>query len=157
MFTDAPSRAQRVAISWTMETPRDPFADSPDERDEGFFPSIDPDAPGYIGDPDATDVDGTAHAARYESETEAAKARLAAWYADEWHYVGVVARAVIHIPIGGISFRVLELRSSGVWGIESDSGDYIRQQYADERDTLLMELRTLAAAFILGMDQEESE
>ena len=39
---------EKVRIQWAMERPRDDSSDRPDERDEGFWPSHDPEACGYV-------------------------------------------------------------------------------------------------------------
>lgn len=147
---DSAKRPQRLAISWTMETPRDDMAGRPDSNDDGFWPSLDPDAAGYIGDGKT--------AADLKRAKAAAQLRMNRWLGDAWHYVGVVARAVVFIPAGGTSFRVLELRSAGLWGIESDAGSYLREVYQEQKADLMAELQTLASALASGdFDQEESE
>jgi hypothetical protein len=134
---DRPSAPQSVRIDWTMETPRDDDATPPDERDEGFWPSRDPGAAGYV------------LPENFEEEHAKASERMRAWLNDEWEFVGVVAVATISIPIGGDSFHVIELRSAGLWGIESDSPDYLKEVFEDEKSQLEDELKTLAA-FILA-------
>lgn len=52
--------------------------------------------------------------------------RLRAWCNDDWSYVGVI---VAHVcPCCG---RAVESRAASLWGIESDSGDYL-QEVAEE-------------------------
>lgn len=133
MFIDR-NLPQQVHINWSLVTRRDSDSGAPDERDEGFWPSRDKDAPGYV-DPKDFDV-----------EYGKAAARMAAWRRDEWEYVGVIAHATILIPIGGKSFRIMEIESAGIWGIESDSDDYIKTVYEEQQRDLLGELTTFAAA-----------
>jgi hypothetical protein len=74
------------------------------------------------------------------------EARLAAWRNDQWHFVGIRARAIIKIPHGTNSecWITSELLSPGLWGIESDSGeDYFQQVYQEERDILIAMLASL--------------
>jgi hypothetical protein len=74
------------------------------------------------------------------------EARLKAWRNDEWHFVGIRARATIKIPHGSNleCWITTELVSPGLWGIESDSGaDYFEQVYQDQRQILLGMLATL--------------
>lgn len=147
---DSATRPQRPAISWTMETPRDNHASAPDKMQDGYWPSLDPEDAGFIGEGKT--------AADLKRETQKARLRYNRWLGDAWQYVGVVARAVVFIPAGGQSFRVLELRSAGLWGIESDSGPYLREVYEEQREELRAELATLAAALTAGdYDEEESE
>ena len=64
------------------------------------------------------------------------EARLKAWRNDEWHFLGIRARAVVKIPHGANpgSWITSELLSPGLWGIESDSGgEYFQQVYQEER------------------------
>lgn len=138
------ARPQKLHIRWTMETPRDDSSDRPDERDDGFWPSQDPEACGYVAPEDFT------------SEMEKATARMAAWEADEWEYVGVVAVAELLIPIGGNSFRIMRIKSGGLWGIESDAGDYLREVFEEEKASLLAELKTLGESLASGDFIEET-
>lgn len=142
---DAPKRAQRVSIVWTMETPSDDSSDRPDERDEGFWPSQDPDAAGYV-------LPENFAKAKNEAET-----RMADWRAGAWEYVGVVAVATIAIPIGQGSFVNHTMRSAGLWGVESDCGDYIRQTFEEEKAELLEQIKTLGGALASGdFDQSDA-
>ncbi len=47
----------------------------------------------------------------------------------DWHFVGIMAEAEVLSPIEGMkdNFRVETLSSGGLWGIESDSGDYLKE------------------------------
>ena len=70
--------------------------------------------------------------------------RIAAFNNEDWSFVGIVAKATLHIPIDGSSFRLLTVESAGLWGIESDSGEaYFNEIFEDEKTELLSELRTL--------------
>lgn len=146
VYIDSPA-PQRVRISWDCVREYDESADRPDQMQDGFWPSLDPLAAGFIGD-DPTDVDGTKQASRFLEQQKAAEFRMAAFDAGDWNYMGVRARAIIHIPLGGQSFRVLRIESAGLWGIESDCGDdYVSSIFDEQRDSLLAELKTLGAAF----------
>ena len=79
------------------------------------------------------------------------EARLAAWRRDEWHFLGIRARALIKIPYGANPeyWVTAELMSPGLWGIESDSGeDYFRQVYQEEREILIAMLASLKTSDI---------
>lgn len=129
---------QKVRIEWTMETPEDDSGDRPDEHDDGFWPSRDPDAAGYV------------LPENFDAAQESAEARMEAWQDGEWSYVGVIAVATVYIPIGGNSFRVMTLRSGGLWGIESDASDYLAEVYEEEKAGLLGELITLGEGLAAG-------
>lgn len=152
--SDAP---QKLRISWEMVTPRDMSASRPDEMSDGFWPSLNSDDPGYIGGPNQGETKA-AYERRYAKAMRSAQGVMSSWKADKWHYVGVVARARVFIPAGGRSFRVLELESAGLWGIESSAGKYLREVYAEQKADLMAELATLGAALASGdYVQEESE
>jgi hypothetical protein len=74
------------------------------------------------------------------------EARLKAWRNDEWHFVGIRAKATIKIPYGTNPecWITSELLSPGLWGIESDSGDeYFEQVYQEELEILISMLASL--------------
>jgi hypothetical protein len=58
----------------------DDCGDRPDERDDGFWPSLDPKSAGYIGEKSKSTL---------ARQTAKAKEVMAAWERDEWWYVGV--------------------------------------------------------------------
>jgi hypothetical protein len=74
------------------------------------------------------------------------KARLAAWRNEEWHFLGIRARATIKIPHGPNPecWITAELLSPGLWAIESDSGaSYFQEVYEEEREILIRMLASL--------------
>lgn len=82
---------------------RDDTLDSPEERDEGFWPSLDPNSAGYIGPKSKRAL--ARHTAR-------AQAVLDAWKADEWFYCGVYVTVwMADVPLTG-------RYSNALWGIE---------------------------------------
>ena len=131
---DAPQRAQVVTIQWERLEADDDCSDRPDERDDGFWPSTDPKAAGYVG-PD--------NVARYDELHSAAEERMEDWKQGNWRYIGIVARAHVSIPIGSGSFRTVTIDSMGCWGIESDAGDYLDTVFEEEKAGLLSQLATL--------------
>lgn len=86
-------------IRFEARIERDDISDRPDERDDGFWPSKDPNAAGYV-DP-----------AKYKSAMARAKQVMAAWENDEWWYVGVVISA----HVGEVC---LDNHLGSLWGIE---------------------------------------
>jgi hypothetical protein len=94
-------------------------------------------------DQEATPLDYLFQDPQYREHDDA---RLKAWRNDEWHFVGIRARATIKVPYGNNPdcWITSELLSPGLWGIESDNGDwYFEQVYQDERDILLAMLGSL--------------
>jgi hypothetical protein len=94
-------------------------------------------------DPDAQPLDYLFQDPEYREQDDA---RLKALRNDEWHFIGIRAKATIKIPTGSNPqcWITSELFSPGLWGIESDSGDsYFDQVYQDERDILLSILASL--------------
>lgn len=154
---DAPALPQAVRIAWEMVTESDDRNERPDSNDEGFWPSLDPDEPGFIGGPAPDDLDGSRQRAEWERQHAEAEQRLADWEAGVWEYVGVIARAHISIPIGGGAFCCYRLDSPGLWGIESDSGDYLATVYEEQKEELRAHLQTLARSFIQPDPITESE
>lgn len=71
-------------IRFTATVYRDDHSDTPDEHDDGFWPSLDPDSAGYIGAKSKATL--RRHMAR-------AKAVKAAWCNDEWWYCGIAVTA----------------------------------------------------------------
>ena len=70
--------------------------------------------------------------------------RLAAYRRDEWSMVGVRLVAEVTTDREGYVDRPIELRSAGVWGIESDSGRaYALETGQDQTDDLRGQLEAL--------------
>lgn len=136
-----------LKITWTLVHITDSDHGRPDENDEGFWPSLDRDAPGWIGDNPPQS---------YAEQMESAKARMAAFEAGEWGYVGVRARAELAIPCGRDCYRLMTVESAGLWGIESDSdSEYLASVYEEERDNLKAELTELGRCLQAGEVSEE--
>lgn len=77
--------------------------DAPDERDDGFWPSLDPVSAGYIGPKSP----GTLR--RHKARAQAA---LDAWKRDEWFYCGVALSVTREgVPLTGPY-------AAALWGIE---------------------------------------
>jgi hypothetical protein len=80
------------------------------------------------------------------SEDEAAaRERWSGYERGEWSFIGVRAKAEIHVPIGGGSFCIYTVTSPGLWGVESDSGEeYLASVYEDEKAELAANIRRFA-------------
>jgi len=57
-------------------------------------------------------------------------------------FIGIRAEAVVQYPIAGNpgSFRLETLTSGGLWGIESDSGDYLKEVAKEQLEDLKQHL-----------------
>jgi hypothetical protein len=103
-------------------------------------------------DPESTPLDYLFQDPNYRQQDEA---RLAAWRNDEWHFVGIRAKATIKIPHGTNPqcWITAELMSPGLWSIESDSGDaYLQEVYREERDILIEMLASLKTYDLIAKD-----
>jgi hypothetical protein len=59
---------------------------------------------------------------------------------DDWCYIGIIAEATIKTDEG--NFRLDNLSSFGLWGVESDSGDdYIKEVEAEQLQDLKKHLQ----------------
>lgn len=72
-----------AGIEITARIVRDDCPDAPDERQDGFWPSLYKDAPGFIGP-------GPNHRQRFAEAQAKAEAVMEAWRKDEWFYCGIV-------------------------------------------------------------------
>jgi hypothetical protein len=126
------NKANGLHIQWAMILLDDDTADAPDERDEGFWPSHDPDAAGFVG----------GDAATFAAAEDAAAERMSAWRNGDWRYVGVVAEARCLVVSNGVG-TYYTLKSAGCWGVESDAGDYLNDLFAEEKAALAADLKTL--------------
>lgn len=88
---------------------RDDCRDAPDERQDGFWPSLYKDAPGFIGP-------GNGWRARFDKAQARAEYIMRAWKADEWFYCGIV----LSVSLEGI---VLDDHAASLWGIEANYPD----------------------------------
>ena len=82
----------------------DDDADSPDQRQDGFWPSLDPKDAGYIGD------------GKTKAQLTAAKRRatiiMNAWKNDEWWYVGVC------VTVSKNGIQLTGNFDYALWGVE---------------------------------------
>ena len=97
--------AQVDGYAVTARVVRDDTPDAPDQRQDGFWPSLDPQDAGFIG--------AGKTAADLEAATAQAKAVMDAWEADEWFYCGIVVR----VSRTGVT---LDDHAASLWGIEAN-------------------------------------
>jgi hypothetical protein len=80
-----------------------------------------------------------------EEYREEDQARLDAWKNDEWHGIGIRARADILIVRNGVG-TTHTLTSAGLWGIESDSGEeYLSEVFEEEKAALREDIKALGS------------
>ncbi len=87
----------------TARIVRDDCSDTPDERQDGFYPSLDPKAAGYIGAKSRRTL---------ERHTARANEVMRAWKADEWFYCGVCVTVEAH------GVQLTGNYDNALWGIE---------------------------------------
>jgi len=85
---------------------RDACAGAPDERQDGFWPSLIKDAPGFIGP-------GRNFRTRYAEAQAKAEPVMAAWHKDEWFYCGIV----LSVSLEGVA---LDEHAASLWGVEAN-------------------------------------
>lgn len=104
---------------------RDDCGDAPDERQDGFWPSLYKDSPGFIGP-------GPNHRARLDAAQARAEAVLEAWRKDEWFYCAIV----VSISFDGVE---LDRHVASLWGIEANYPGSDNSHLADVANELLPE------------------
>ena len=83
--------------------------DAPDERQDGFWPSLYPNDAGFIGA-------GNGWRDRFDKAQAKAKAVMSAWKNDEWFYCGII----LSVALEGIT---LDRFAASLWGIEANYPD----------------------------------
>lgn len=139
-YRDLKTPLTRPVITFERRLKEDNDSMQSPEDDEGFYPSLDKDAPGWIGDNPSEPFD-----------VQMAKAlkRVEDFKRGAWGYIGVVARAIIRVPVGGKSIAFYHLDSPGLWGVESDAGEeYLNEVYHEQVAELIGHLRAIALADI---------
>ncbi|MEH6489079.1 hypothetical protein [Hyphomonas oceanitis] len=100
---------------------RDDCPDAPDQRQDGFWPSLYINDPGFIGP-------GNNFRERLAKAQAEAEAVMDAWRKDEWFYCGIV----LAIECEGVE---LEPHAASLWGIEANypgSDNAYLNEVADE-------------------------
>jgi hypothetical protein len=109
----------------TARIVRDDCGDAPDQRQDGFWPSLYKDAPGFIGT-------GPNHRERFAEAQARAEAVMAAWRKDEWFYCGIV----LSVALEGVT---LDAHAASLWGIEANYPDGDNSYLAEVAQELLPE------------------
>ena len=82
----------------------DDCPDAPDQRQDGFWPSLYKDAPGFIGP-------GNGFRQRFAEAQAKAEAVMEAWRKGEWFYCGIV----LSVERDGVE---LDSHAASFWGVE---------------------------------------
>lgn len=93
----------------TARIVRDDCPHAPDERQDGFWPSLYKDTPGFIGA-------GPNHRQRFAEAQAKAEAVMAEWRKDEWFYCGIV----LSVALEGVT---LDTHAASLWGVEANYPD----------------------------------
>lgn len=109
----------------TARIVRDDCPDAPDERQDGFWPSLYKDAPGFIGP-------GNNFRERFAQAQARAEAVMDAWRKDEWFYCGIV----LSVAFEGV---LLDDHAASLWGIEANYPDSDNAYLTDVANELLPE------------------
>jgi len=120
---------ERNGIHYVATIYRDDSGDTPEQRDEGFWPSNDPHSAGYV------------LPENYESEMAKAQAVMESWNQGEWFYCGVAVTAYVTVPSpmhgdnGVHKVQLIPRFQCALWGVECnypDSGNSYLQEVANE-------------------------
>ncbi len=119
----------------TARIAHDDTPDKPDERDCGFWPSLDPNAAGFIGA-------GNGWRKRFDQQQAKAESVMAAWKNDEWFYCGIIL---------SVSIDETELtdHAASLWGIEAN--------YPDSKNSYLSQVANELLSEALGAAKLERE
>ncbi|WP_341197227.1 hypothetical protein [Hyphomonas chukchiensis] len=109
----------------TARIVRDECPDRPDQRQDGFWPSLYINDPGFIGP-------GNNFRARLAKAQAEAEAVMDAWHKDEWFYCGIV----LAIECEGVE---LESHAASIWGIEANYPGSDNAYLSEVADELLPE------------------
>jgi hypothetical protein len=84
----------------------DDCPDAPDQRQDGFWPSLYKEAPGFIGP-------GPNHRQRFAEAQAKAEAVMDGWRKGDWFYCGIVLSVLLEDV-------VLASHAASLWGIEAN-------------------------------------
>ena len=112
----------------------DDCPDRPDQRRDGFWPSLYKDAPGFIGP-------GPGHRLRLAEAQARAEAIMDAWRRGEGFYCGVV----LSVSLAGVE---LAPHAASLWGIEANYPDTDNTYLTETAEALLPEALEAARAVL---------
>tara|TARA_R110000737_G_scaffold146415_1_gene176431 strand:+ start:913 stop:1389 length:477 start_codon:yes stop_codon:yes gene_type:complete len=102
---------------------RDDSPDGPVQRQDGFWPSLYKDAPGFIGP-------GNNFRERFAKAQAEAEAIMEAWHKDDWFYCGIV----LSVSLDGV---ILDEHVISLWGVEANYPGSDNAHLTDVADDLL--------------------
>jgi hypothetical protein len=108
----------------------DDCPDAPDQRQDGFWPSLDLDAPGFIGP-------GPSHRQRFAEAEAESKAVMEGWRKGDWFYCGLV----LCVSLEGIE---LAPHATSLWGIEANYPGTDNSYLTEAANELLPDAMTVA-------------
>ena len=109
----------------TARIAHDETPDAPDERQDGFWPSLYKDDAGFIGS-------GNGWRDRFDVAQARAERVMVAWKNDEWYYCGVI----LSVALEGIT---LDRFAASLWGIEANYPDSDNAYLTEVANELLPE------------------
>jgi len=118
----------------TARIMRDDCPDAPDQRQDGFWPSLYKDAPGFIGP-------GNGFRARFDKAQARAEEIMRAWREDEWFYCGIV----LSISFEGV---LLDDHAASLWGIEANYPESDNRYLTETAEELLHDALTTGRASV---------
>jgi len=119
-------------VTVTARIAHDDTPDAPDQRKDGFWPSLYPNDAGFIGA-------GNGWRDRFDAAQAKAERVMAAWKNDEWFYCGVILSAAID----GLE---LTDNAASLWGIEANYPDSDNAYLTEVANELLPEALEAAKA-----------
>lgn len=127
-------------INYRATVEHDDDTTAPPDRQDGYWPSLNPKSDGYIGDKSPSTL---------RRHMKRAQATLDAWKNDEWFYCGIVISAFI-VDDDGDEIPLVD-HAASLWGIECNYPELHkrrrRNEYLDEcANDLLAEAVTVAEA-----------
>ena len=120
------------AYTVTARISHDDTPDRPDQRQDGFWPSLYKDDAGFIGA-------GNGFRDRFDKAQAKAQAIMDAWKNDEWFYCGIIL---------SVKVQDVELtdHAASLWGIETNYPDSENEYLTEAANELLGEAITAAKA-----------
>jgi hypothetical protein len=112
----------------------DDCPDPPDQRQDGFWPSLYRDAPGFIGP-------GNNFRERFAKAQAEAEALMEGWRRGEWFYCGIV----LSVSLDGVE---LAPHAASLWGIEANYPETDNNCLTEVATSLLPEALAAARAVL---------